>query len=49
MALTFEEVKWVLLAWCHHVEEPDKVWHAVQGLQQNESEDVADFLKKFMG
>ena len=30
-----------------HVEDVDKVWHAIQALEQKESKSVEDFLKKF--
>ena len=45
--LTFANVSKALVKEFQHVEDADKVWHAIQVLEQKETESVEDFLKKF--
>ena len=45
--LTFANVSKALVKEFQHVEDADKVWHAIQVLEQKELESVEDFLKKF--
>ena len=45
--LTMEDVKVALIAKYEHTEDPNKVWHAIQGLVQGEGETIDRYVKKF--
>ena len=45
--MAYDEVKRAFIDHFRKVEDPDKLWHTIQGLVQGEEQDVDAFLKQF--
>ena len=47
MQLTWENLRQALVIEFEKIEDPDKVWHEIQGLRQGEAEAINEYDKKF--